>query len=554
MYFTDLTNEELQLYHKIAKMDSVSLDLELMQGSSLFKVQSLGNNLYKIYPLFYVDEITCNADNVKVLDNKCVILLEKTTPTFINFITKNASDSSYVWSDTYRKDSATPLPVFDVGDTVDTAHFNNLVQVLRDNVPFYDPIHIKNGLINGTYGDYTFNITDATILDKGILISEETISNDLTVRLNNPRFEYSTYTLLLDVVSIEDINLLSDYSTENTHHTPLEVELTPNEAVTIPLSDLDFNTVIDFDAQVKIEHNKPYLTFTDHLDLQVTNTGYAYDNVTLTATYDTSGTPKANETITFYDGETTLGTATTNSNGVATLTYTPPTANKYYDFQATSNTVNSVIKQTYLAVMNPTINSRISMVNSSCPNTLPNSVSYIGFVSVGNRDLSGITVNSNIKKNNTIISSSTTTTVADGSFRDEITIEDTGELTFTITSDAVTRDGETMINSSTGATKTQTLSNKKPTTLSATLIDDDSGYSKVKGYLEDATLTHIGIYGKTLKVMYTDGVQTYIKSVVTAEGGFYYASADTGFNTTSVTVSFDGDCEYQGSTQTATRS
>ena len=89
MYYDDLTNTELRTYHNYAQIDSVSVCLAWMQASKLFEVQSLGNNVYKIYPLFYVDKITCTEPNVKVLDNKCVILIETETTassqTYINY-------------------------------------------------------------------------------------------------------------------------------------------------------------------------------------------------------------------------------------------------------------------------------------------------------------------------------------------------------------------------------------------------------------------------------------------------------------------------------------
>ena len=559
MYFTNLTNEELQLYHKITSLDSVSLDLTLMQESSLFNVNNLGNNIYKIIPLFYVDEITCNEDNVKILDNKCIILQEQTNPTFINFITNNETNSSYIWDDTYRKDSATPLPLIDPSDDITMPQFNNLIQVLRDNVPFYDDIKIKNGVINGLYGDYTFNITDATILDNGILISEETIANDLTVRLNNPQFEYSTYTLTLDVVSIEDINLLDDYNSDNITHTSLDVTLTPNEAVTISLSELEFNTVIDFDARVKIEHNKPYLTFNSHLKLELTTSGKAYDPVTLKATYDEGGTVVSSETITFYNGETVIGTATTDNDGIATINYYAPQPNQYYNFVAKSSEVTSETKQVYLQLDTlRIINASVYSLDSNCPNTTPTTVRLTGQVTRWDETPVGVAseVTCIYYRNNQQIETITVTTDSNGYFTNDLAItEDNAQYGFQAYAEPIQRDNVTLLDGNYGDRAYITFHSKKPTNIIATLIDDDSGHLRVKGYLEeDPTVTHFGIPYKTLKVMYTDGVQTYIKSVVTEESGFYYAGAYTGFNTTSITVIFDGDCEYQGSTQIATRS
>ena len=166
-------------------------------------------------------------------------------------------------------------------------------------------------------------------MDNGILISDETISAEPKVRLSNNLFHYSTYTLKLRVLHYSDVNILddvpvSDFKVIET----LEIELTPNSWIDIPLTDLEENYIILFDATVEITHDQPVIILPTTLevtsDKDVIQTG---DNATITATLlDQKDYPIPDETVTFtfLHGETTVETQTavTDKDGVCSVSYT----------------------------------------------------------------------------------------------------------------------------------------------------------------------------------------------------------------------------------------
>ena len=117
MFFTNLQNNELSLYHKIIFAQDMSLSLTDILNSDLFKVVS-HNGVYKIFPLFYCKNISCNNSDVKILENKCII-----TPSindlFFNFTVDNTDIVIFEDVDLAYKD---------ISDELSTSEFNNYIQ------------------------------------------------------------------------------------------------------------------------------------------------------------------------------------------------------------------------------------------------------------------------------------------------------------------------------------------------------------------------------------------------------------------------------------------
>ena len=90
MYFTDITNPELQSYSTDI-VDTFSISLTRALTSKLFKVETIiSDKLYKIYPLFYCDRIESSNPDDKVLSNRLVIC-SKNNSTFLKFIREGDS-------------------------------------------------------------------------------------------------------------------------------------------------------------------------------------------------------------------------------------------------------------------------------------------------------------------------------------------------------------------------------------------------------------------------------------------------------------------------------
>lgn len=326
MYFTDISNEELQTYQKEV-IDTFSISLTDALTSSLFKIETISvGSIYKIYPLFYCDKITSSNKSDKVLENKCIIVNKTDTETYLKF--NNILDDENKCYYNLRE-------YYEIGDTLTMEDFNAYIQFLRD-VNVSETIQINN--LNTTYGDYEFNI-NGTVLDNGILITNNT---NITATLKNPVFKNSTYTLKLQALNITDVNLMDNIH-KHLNYKTVTVDLIEDKPVEIPLTNLDEEDVILFNAEIHISHDKPVLILPDNITLEATGSMIVTETMTLTATYTKGGLGVNNKTISFYDGATLLGTAQTNSDGVAVYTYTPSTV-KTSNFKAVYEHVESNIE------------------------------------------------------------------------------------------------------------------------------------------------------------------------------------------------------------------
>jgi hypothetical protein len=256
VYFTDITNTELQYFHDLKvpnfniKLTDILHQTSNVFDNGLFKIEEvISGSIYKIFPLFYTKEISSSNPNDKILENKCIICQKKTSETFITFISdENEPITDYTNYGTY----------FKVGDTLTTNQFNTVVDLLRRNTVHTDNVSLKQNVIEGIYGKYTFNINSTTLLDNGILVTDETLTNLGTVKLENPVFTYATYTLKLKVYHMTDVNVC-DVSENHIVEQTLSVTLENGVAKTIPFNTLDYNYVISFDATIEITHTKPVI-------------------------------------------------------------------------------------------------------------------------------------------------------------------------------------------------------------------------------------------------------------------------------------------------------
>ena len=182
MYFTDITNPELQYFHGL-NIKNISLSLTEILSSDLFIVETIiTDSIYRIYPLFYCKEITSSNNNDKILENKCIIANKNTEETYYDFVSDDDEFSRLIKLTGYKQ----------INDALNMQEFNALVYRLKQNYPFQEEIQIKNSTVHGKYADYLFNLESTTIVDNGILITNETLTNIGTITLINPRFRNST--------------------------------------------------------------------------------------------------------------------------------------------------------------------------------------------------------------------------------------------------------------------------------------------------------------------------------------------------------------------------
>jgi hypothetical protein len=255
VYYSDISNSELQQFHN-QKVQNFTIKLSDALTSPLFKIEEvIAGNVYKIYPLFYANEITSTNPNDKILDNKCIICQKQTDEntnkeTYFSFISDPDSEiNDYTEYGQY----------YDIGDSLTTNEFNAIISLLRQNTINTGQFELNNGTLHGAYADYEFDIEDSTLLDTGIVVTDETITAQPRVKLTNPLFKWSKYLLKLDVIHYTGVNVLDDETGDFKVVETLEVELVKDEWVDIPVSSFEEGYIISLTANIEISHNEPII-------------------------------------------------------------------------------------------------------------------------------------------------------------------------------------------------------------------------------------------------------------------------------------------------------
>ena len=257
MYFTNIANEELQYFHGLKvpnftiKLSDILHQTSGSYDNKLFMIEEIvTGSVYRIFPMFYTGEITSSNSSDKIIDNKVIVCKKETKETYITFISN---------PDEEIQDYSSYGTYYNIADSLSDAQFNSIVDLLRNNTVHSDSFRLKQGLVTGEWANYTFDIDGTTIVDNGILITDETLTSLGTVMMTNPKFHYTTYTLKLNVYHMTDINVCDDVSDNNIVVDTLSIVLVEDEAVTIPFNTLDYSYVVGFDATVEIRHDVPVI-------------------------------------------------------------------------------------------------------------------------------------------------------------------------------------------------------------------------------------------------------------------------------------------------------
>ena len=233
-----------------------------------------------------------------------------------------------------------------IEDSLTSSEFNGVISLFRKHTPIKHMVELQDN-INTPYGTIKLDIEDTILLDTGILISEETITAQPTLKLVSPTFPHSNYHFTLDIIHYTGANIFDDNPNSYEVKDTITLDLPVNTTVQIPVENLQKGYIISLQAQLTITHDKtviggrpPQLTLTSDKTIL---SAYDGDTTVLTATYSQDEIPIPDTTVTFYNGATTLGTATTDNNGEAHLTYT---ATGIGDMSLTAK-IGTLVSETY---------------------------------------------------------------------------------------------------------------------------------------------------------------------------------------------------------------
>ena len=268
------------------------------------------------------------------------------------------------------------IPYKQIGDNLTVNEFNGVISLLRDNTKLNENIQINTSTVKGNYGEYVFDFQEATVLDNGILITNETLSTIGTVKLTKAVFPHSNYFLDLKIYSSEDVGI-SDMEHSDYIITELTIPLRSDMAVNIPFETLEMNNIIDFDATIRINHKDLVIKGTSHINLSADKSQAGWDEqVLFTARYvDDDNVPIRDAVINFYEGETLLGYDTTDEEGYASITHSFNTISNHTIFATyesiTSNNVNiNVTKHTLTLNLSANTNSAFVGMNINVTGSL----------------------------------------------------------------------------------------------------------------------------------------------------------------------------------------
>lgn len=149
-----------------------------------------------------------------------------------------------------------------IGDSLTEEEFNAFVCLIRQNNTITKTFTITESIVKEDYFKLTFDFTDATILDNGVLITDKTKDNPPHVKMENITFIHSNHKLNLKVCDRENYDLYNRNKTFS--YETLSIPLEVDENTTFPITEMDNGLIILFDeANVLITHDKPIIKITE---------------------------------------------------------------------------------------------------------------------------------------------------------------------------------------------------------------------------------------------------------------------------------------------------
>lgn len=261
------------------------------------------------------------------------------------------------------------------------------------------------------------------------------------------------------------------------------------------------------------------------LSLSSSSVSYG-SSVTLTATVTQGGSPVSGETVTFYDGSTSIGTGTTNSSGVATLTKSDFSV-ATHSLTASYIGVASSAESLTVSKATPTI----SLSTSSATPTYGTSITLSGTLSVG----TGATVK--IYDGNTLLD--TVTTGSGGAFSCS-----TSSLTVGSHSLTAVFEGNTNYNNVTSSAVSVNVSK-----ITSTISLSTSSASVTYG--TSVTLSGTLSVGSGKSVELYDGNTLVDTLTTTTNGAFSYSSSSLSVGSHSFIAVYDGDSTHTSVTSSS---
>lgn len=527
MYFSNIANEELKHFHGIVGAD-FSMSLTDILTSNLFKVETIiADSIYRIYPLFYCNEVISSNINDKILNTRCLILQKTENETYLSFIT-NSSRDNVILNENF-------LNIKDIEDSLTTDEFNALVYRLRQRGNLTGTLNFEeNNTIAGAYATYEFkNVNGQLRNDKGIIVNNKVKNNPLTVKLVNPFFLNAKYVLSFTVRSITGANVCEegkdDFITEDT----FSITLVEGSDIIIPLQNYINDSVLDFEVSVSISFDVPEIVNSNFnleliSDKSIITVG---ESISLAANL-TGDDNVAGYIVQFFEDNRLIGTETTNNEGKAVLNYAPENASNHLY----SATVLGITRSVDVLVNKLTTNLTIAVSKNTI--VYGETVNLTGTLLVNNQAVEGLTVK--LYNNNILI--------------EDLTTDSNGNIDFNLNN--LSRGDNNLKleyagdNNHDSCNTNVSVIAKRPTTIFIEKYTSPPVYAvetiyEVEGYLYDDVGNKLS--NKTLVCRYNGSSRSF--NLTTDENGKFYDHRILSANDNKLTINFAGDDYYVASSK-----
>ncbi len=329
--------------------------VENILESDLWITENVGNSLIKAIPLFNCDSIISSNEADMILDmNKCIIL-QNDEDTIIRCISKDMGKTHYydvqlfAYSIYNELDVIDDLDIFCIVydkylntlDDIDVEVYVNgkLVDIVKTdtngvckfNVTKFSVVKFVYGNDESNqiiiYGDEVYDLTietdkqslyvDESVTISGVLTVDGEVYTDQSINLYDGNTKIDTLVTDSDGEYTKTVSNLS----EGSHIFRAVHNRVESETVSVTVNTHSYN--------LSIESNKENI--------------YITEPVTVSGVLLKDGEGYANQTVTIYDGTTSKGTCTTDSNGAYSKTVTD-LAEGSHSLKAVTSDVESEVK------------------------------------------------------------------------------------------------------------------------------------------------------------------------------------------------------------------
>lgn len=294
-------------------------------------LSSVPIEINKVIPLFRTQEIITDYENVRILDNKCVLTKTETIPSYVDFYNNYDENKTEEENDEIIMSlDENILPVYKFGDVITYYDINNFAYLLRKYVQIDTSLRIEEGIFNGIFANYEFILENLSIVDNGILITDETLEGNISIILSDMVVPEANYYIDLTFININDTNISNYQRLPEKEEQVVRIKLEKDGIIKINLNEelydingnlvkIEKGTIISLNANIYIDSDAPFIERTTSITITVNTNNIITENTEIIGIYRKDGELTEGKELIFLIDNTEVDRITTDANGEATF-------------------------------------------------------------------------------------------------------------------------------------------------------------------------------------------------------------------------------------------